>query len=224
MTLDSSFLLSHVNFNSHPHKEDDVSLAVLISFFRDFNSHPHKEDDYYRQRTLRSRSISTHILTRRMTRLMRKTLHYWKFQLTSSQGGWRDFCNQLYSSEYFNSHPHKEDDNTFGRQSANDDDFNSHPHKDDISLCGTFLRMYISTHILTRRMTYVPVANRADIDISTHILTRRMTFRAGRGTEGNRFQLTSSQGGWPDAAKKEWRRIAFQLTSSQGGWPRFGTR
>ena len=33
------------NFNSHPHKEDDGLLRLLIHKHHHFNSHPHKEDD-----------------------------------------------------------------------------------------------------------------------------------------------------------------------------------
>ena len=55
------------HFNSHPHKEDDLLPGNLNNQIQNFNSHPHKEDD--RKSCIHSgyRSISTHILIRRMT-------------------------------------------------------------------------------------------------------------------------------------------------------------
>ena len=100
--------------------------------FRHFNSHPHKEDDKDLYLFWWNQNISTHILTRRMTVSLwnRHTLSVFQltssqggwpiaslnsvslsvFQLTSSQGGWQGFIFILMESEYFNSHPHKEDD------------------------------------------------------------------------------------------------------------------
>ena len=76
-------------FNSHPHEEDDFSLILQMDVFTHFNSHPHEEDDH--GRALKNiqinyfnshpheedddiyiamcyeYSISTHILTKRMT-------------------------------------------------------------------------------------------------------------------------------------------------------------
>ena len=121
--------------------------------------------------------FSTHILTRRMTVSYLFSLLPCSFQLTSSQGGWQIPCClslmeiffQLTSSQggwrstcichlsvavIFNSHPHKEDDGTFM-----------------VSAC----ELGFSTHILTRRMTLVPIC--------------LLLFSV--------FQLTSSQGGWP---------------------------
>ena len=34
-----------VNFNSHPHEEDDPSAFIAGVIARHFNSHPHEEDD-----------------------------------------------------------------------------------------------------------------------------------------------------------------------------------
>ena len=170
-----SHIIATYHFNSHPHKEDDVT--VVVQFF-----HGH---------------ISTHILTRRMTELHSSHLHLFSFQLTSSQGGWRSVstcsgfwcsfqltssqggwlqdgrlllwtiisthiltrrmtgyltaalekiiisthiltrrmtCRILYfnwESNYFNSHPHKEDDNFQNCSVRFEANFNSHPHKED---------------------------------------------------------------------------------------------
>ena len=75
---------------------------------------------------------------------------------------------------HFNSHPHKEDDGEEGNGSVNDDYFNSHPHKEDDG-------------------STVPVESIAYI--STHILTRRMTLSVRTARLPVIFQLTSSQGG-----------------------------
>ena len=54
-------------FNSHPHEEDDRFTAPFMAPSKYFNSHPHEEDDrVYKTDPIRS-SISTHILTKRMT-------------------------------------------------------------------------------------------------------------------------------------------------------------
>ena len=56
------------------------------------------------------------------------------------------------------------------------DYFNSHPHKEDDEDAGAMLdTMNISTHILTRRMTVRERTVYRPGSISTHILTRRMT-------------------------------------------------
>ena len=99
---------------------------------------------------------------------------------------------------------------------------------------------YISTHILTRRMTRVITDDTSVDHISTHILTRRMTALEQRLTIESVFQLTSSQGGWLTGIiwhvftrhfnshphkEDDINTIGgfsmselFQLTSSQGGW------
>ena len=55
-------------FNSHPHEEDDRDRGRSGTGDCHFNSHPHEEDDEsYRENPV-FRVISTHILTKRMTR------------------------------------------------------------------------------------------------------------------------------------------------------------
>ena len=54
--------------------------------------------------------------------------------------------------------------------------FNSHPHEeDDLEKCDKSMSVRISTHILTKRMTYNHFLNKNKKKISTHILTKRMT-------------------------------------------------
>ena len=78
----------------------------------DFNSHPHEEDDYLYSSTGEELDISTHILTKRMTMVLRIVLPILDF----------------------NSHPHEEDDKTGHEITEEDEDFNSHPHEEDDAL------------------------------------------------------------------------------------------
>ena len=120
------------------------------------------------------------------------------FQLTSSQGGWRYLVLQTWTVPSFNSHPHKEDDCQVS-----------------FSVC----QHSLSTHILTRRMTSTHFFTFDCKPLSTHILTRRMTvYRSSYQCARRDFQLTSSQGGWPDRRSEIVASKSFQLTSSQGGW------
>ena len=136
MTTSHSHLRSNnYPFNSHPHKEDDGSLWLLHSAHPPFNSHPHKEDDllhlfrYYPNHT---------------------------FQLTSSQGGWRCPIHRKYVLWPFNSHPHKEDDNSFWMLLIKPIPFQLTSSQGGWQLSlSTFIEILdLSTHILTRRMTY----------------------------------------------------------------------
>ena len=98
-----------------------------------FNSHPHEEDDIKNWYICCICNISTHILTRRMTTWL-----------------WRIFLQV----KYFNSHPHEEDDGGQHSQRLQLQHFNSHPHEeDDYTDKFNGVGEFISTHILTRRMT-----------------------------------------------------------------------
>ena len=122
------------------------------------------------------KKISTHILTRRMTAILASSEVGTLFQLTSSRGGWLRYPLSFLRRKYFNSHPHEEDDEfKDGRNTG---------------------RGFISTHILTRRMT-------------THWTARRCS---------QVFQLTSSRGGWHCPTLLNVWCWVFQLTSSRGGW------
>ena len=81
-----------------------------------------------------------------------------------------------HSIQYFNSHPHEEDDKFREFAESVEKYFNSHPHEeDDTQRISQTNDQTISTHILTRRMTWILATSRLVIGISTHILTRRMT-------------------------------------------------
>ena len=98
-----------------------------------FNSHPHEEDDETEPKRSRLRTISTHILTKRMT-----------------------WCVKIFllCYFYFNSHPHEEDDVRDPSIDSPFYHFNSHPHEEDDDYAKRVTDLVaISTHILTKRMT-----------------------------------------------------------------------
>ena len=144
-----------------------------------------------------------------------------KFQLTSSQGGWR--VGKMYvmiQKRHFNSYPHKEDDMQMGQlpigvaifQLTSSQGgwltwvilkkimiyFNSHPHKEDdrAERSEPQAHTYFNSHPHKEDDFIFPQY--------FHIF--------------NIFQLTSSQGGWPSTTGKMIFYVVFQLTSSQGGW------
>ena len=123
------------NFNSHPHEEDDVLVFYKPAILVYFNSHPHEEDDEsYRENPV-FRVISTHILTKRMTR-WKWLLDTWPYISThiltkrmtkleariigqECKSRWpphqennQKGCLCIRAQVYFNSHPHEEDDKT----------------------------------------------------------------------------------------------------------------
>ena len=187
--------------------------------------------------------ISTHILTKRMTVSFFPFNEAEIFQLTSSRRGWQHILHQLQEvrifqltssrrgwpfilaphclQKHFNSHPHEEDDNKCKSEMQGNVYFNSHPHEEDDGFLSAHMEViYISTHILTKRMTtllYYNMVLRAEI-ISTHILTKRMTELVVDHIDGNVFQLTSSRRGWPEEFNEKYDNIIFQLTSSRRGW------
>ena len=133
MTVSFSSFSSFSSISTHIlTRRMTMVVARLTSSLLHFNSHPHKEDDFRYLIASENENISTHILTRRMTSMLfalgtftyisthiltrRMTsirafaMQAAVFQLTSSQGGWREVIPVKYSRSYFNSHPHKEDD------------------------------------------------------------------------------------------------------------------
>ena len=78
---------SQYHFNSHPHEEDDKATFRWLVCYTYFNSHPHEEDDGFLPVLWWHGIISTHILTKRMTESRLKTGRSHKFQLTSSRRG-----------------------------------------------------------------------------------------------------------------------------------------
>ena len=121
--------------------------------------------------------ISTHILTKRMTKGITVgstvtiiSTHILTKRMTQSKHGSRKW--QL----NFNSHPHEEDDHHPLLSYTSQYHFNSHPHEeDDVNYTSKDICTGISTHILTKRMTFCNIWKRLLECISTHILTKRMT-------------------------------------------------
>ena len=91
------------------------------------------------------------------------------------RSGWivLPFCFRISN---FNSQPHKEADERaklFGNRPKH---FNSQPHKEaDLFLHTRIPLDNISTHSLTRRLTYLTLTGIHLLSISTHSLTRRLT-------------------------------------------------
>ena len=165
------------------------------------------------------------------------------FQLTSSRRGWPFILAPHCLQKHFNSHPHEEDDNKCKSEMQGNVYFNSHPHEEDDGFLSAHMEViYISTHILTKRMTKSVIRFVREILISTHILTKRMTgiipcrfsfpdisthILTKRMTVLQRtekfklsFQLTSSRRGWRRCFIIIWcyEQKLFQLTSSRRGW------
>ena len=142
-------------------------------------------------------SISTHILTKRMTALP------FVF-LTPSNISTHILTKRMTAISriapaivlYFNSHPHEEDDLISNHPHRFLEYFNSHPHEEDDNDNTTQKDIPdISTHILTKRMTLAMIYALQKLKISTHILTKRMTSLQSRISEAQSFQLTSSRRG-----------------------------
>ena len=105
-----AFSKPHLYFNSHPHEEDDVvrsdlhSIDVIFQLTSSRRGWRHWNHDYLPP------NISTHILTKRMTKVFRLCKARTVFQLTSSRRGWQNLLRSLHVYRHFNSHPHEEDD------------------------------------------------------------------------------------------------------------------
>ena len=98
---------------------------------------------------------------------------------------------------FFNSHPHKEDDEERSEVYENGTGFSTHilTRRMTIFALNEKVTACFSTHILTRRMTHDSFVTCLKNRFSTHILTRRMTVDATVRDIREAFQLTSSQGG-----------------------------
>ena len=187
--------------------------------------------------------ISTHSLTRRLTRLPAAPMGEWsRFQLTASQGGWRIYDNEIDIQNHFNSQPHKEADVVVLLDFCDSFRISTHSltrrltclwisckHSERISTHSLTRRLtftnssiwhlsVISTHSLTRRLTSRETGHCFNPSISTHSLTRRLTTQKRLKNPAMVFQLTASQGGWQEVVVISVTDIGFQLTASQGGW------
>ena len=214
---------NHIYFNSHPHEEDDQlckdrdieckpfqltssrggwpQQPFHPSVYCYFNSHPHEEDDAY------ALSVPPHPLTFQLTssrggwhRTTMGRIDKVVFQLTSSRGGWPCSFHLEFLFQYFNSHPHEEDDYDDEKDNSPHEifqltssrggwqvlpfvficteHFNSHPHEedDDEDSDEDDWEDYFNSHH-HEEDDYLPSKFPRKDNISTHILTRRMTGR-----------------------------------------------
>ena len=140
-----------------------------------FNSHPHEEDAPLPRLYIHRSVISTHILTKRMTMFWLNSMdvEFISTHILTKRMTYSYFFTTPF--QYFNSHPHEEDDVT--------------PFKVMLFMFG------ISTHILTKRMTFISTPFSGGNYISTHILTKRMTAPSFTANCEYLFQLTSSRRG-----------------------------
>ena len=141
------------------------------------------------------------------------------FQLTASQGGWPEMLITERWQKVISTHSlTRRLTGSRKHCSGISDYFNSQPHKE-----------------ADQNRSH----DRRHGDISTHSLTRRLTSNCCWLRSSGGFQLTASQGGWPDRDDRaRYHRISthsltrrltkigkygiyaaeFQLTASQGGW------
>ena len=104
-----------------------------------------------------SKLISTHSLTKRLTKGAIKSINY---------------------QSYFNSQPHEEADIRIMFPTEPMYHFNSQPHEEaDVAIMYDKHRPDISTHSLTKRLTVQSIDICGPDVISTHSLTKRLTLQ-----------------------------------------------
>ena len=95
MTLCRYYLLSNSIISTHIlTKRMTIQTDSSMPSWINFNSHPHEEDDLVYPVQFHFNNISTHILTKRMTFTRQMLSNTVKFQLTSSRRGWR--CRRFF--------------------------------------------------------------------------------------------------------------------------------
>ena len=98
-------------FNSQPHEEADISRRICHTERIYFNSQPHEEADRFIDFVQNDIGISTHSLTKRLTKLSTldpDTLEISTHSLTKRLTLHIVVCYNIYI--YFNSQPHEEAD------------------------------------------------------------------------------------------------------------------
>ena len=212
-------------FNSQPHKEADGCAASQKIFQGYFNSQPHKEADldklelttketifqltasqggWQQLSTCKNYidSISTHSLTRRLTRHRRRT---------------RDW------ERHFNSQPHKEADLRC-KWTVCVNFISTHSLTRRLTFPCSCPRMFEIFQLTASQGGWQYDTSTSPTGVKLFQLTAsqggwRLRLRNQRSSLV--FQLTASQGGWR-GSRTEFMKIfgKFQLTASQGGWPR----
>ena len=125
------------------------------------------------------------------------------------------------STKYFNSQPHKEADVELMQVRQFDWKFQLTASQGGWRLIGTIApdTIVISTHSLTRRLTWLSFRRISPAFISTHSLTRRLT-ACQYSLKLLKSYFNSQPHKEADGRKRDsmGRYSAFQLTASQGGW------
>ena len=185
--------------------------------------------------------ISTHSLTKRLTRTESRIARFLIFQLTASRRGWLPPACQEPLNPHFNSQPHEEADNCSSISASMEVlfqltasrrgwlslavskvwfiHFNSQPHEEaDENSSWENLLNNISTHSLTKRLTANCYRDKSDWEISTHSLTKRLTNVSDTSCQQESISTHS-------LTKRLTMLIwlvrlyqIFQLTASRRGW------
>ena len=169
-----------------------------------FNSQPHEEADNTPGFFIFPFDVSTHSLTRRLTRKNPGKTRIAAFQLTASRGGWLPQCRIRLMNSRFNSQPHEEADPWPQPDYLKRWRFNSQPHEEADEMTEHLLMSLVQFQLTASRGGWQRTGDcvvRA-ICVSTHSLTRRLTGMTVKKAQLRcMFQLTASRGGW--------RRISF---------------
>ena len=104
-----------------------------------------------------TRNISTHSLTRRLTRETLPVLPvWWHFNSQPHKEADAGIKFAILRVHHFNSQPHKEADQLESYYFLHSQYFNSQPHKEaDVTVHSIRDIVPISTHSLTRRLTHI---------------------------------------------------------------------
>ena len=144
--------------------------------------------------------ISTHILTKRMTTRLFSVMTLNLFQLTSSRRGWH-YCDyaDVHALDISTHILTKRMTATRWNLCREVRDFNSHPHEEDDCFPHPTLPVYRIFQLTSSRRGWPKSWSSVTVSsvISTHILTKRMTYSYFFYNSFPIFQLTSSRRGWP---------------------------
>ena len=165
--------------------------------------------------------ISTHSLTRRLTKNKGFFLINYTFQLTASQGGWLHGGNNNDKRTGISTHsltrrltrsPTKHAQAIIFQLTASQGGWPCCALPDPERWC-------ISTHSLTRRLTGIsPRLKRNSKHFNSQPHKEADDDSSDKATIVSTFQLTASQGGWQFPIENVFMGVPFQLTASQGGW------
>ena len=166
-----------VYFNSQPHKEADADSEETRMVVGYFNSQPHKEADLIDASSWRTLEISTHSLTRRLTKYLKSIT---KIANISTHSLTRRLT-------------------IFSRNIINNKVISTHSLTRRLTVICILYQEYRIFQLTASQGGWLQRGfdNQAVMNISTHSLTRRLTMdEETQKTRKKLFQLTASQGGW----------------------------